>query len=482
MWLTRGTRWLLASALAVGFLALPATAGAAPTPEAENPPASQEPASYLVADATTGRVVAAKNEHAPHLTASTIKVLTALVALEHLPLSTRLQVSALAARQPASKIDMKQGSEWPLEQALASLMIISANDAAYAMAENTGGDLAGFAKLATETSARLGLQETAFADPAGLDGPEGFGGGTRSSAYDLAVIARNAISIPAIAETAGKTTFEFTDPSGVGRRLVNHNRGMLTGYPGATGLKTGFTKAASRTLIATATRDGRTCIATVMNTWDDSGWASRLLDQCFAAPAPTKTEQLPPVRVVTADDRLTAAAAVPRTLGARRDGLARRRCRDCLLRRRDRRRKPGTPHDRGTRAAPGGRGHGSRRTGRAGTRPRGRNERRWRRHVVVPRRAADRGYRAPDPRLGRGPAASASSAAPARARRLARAEALAEARRRGMIDVIDTDEGEIRLMPTRTSHHVAASSRRHSGERRVVRPARPRDHSRRSSP
>ena len=301
---------LAATVVATVLLAGPRPAGAA------DPPATQPPASYLAVDGETGAIVAAANEHVPHLTASTIKILTALVALEHLPAGSPIHVSRLAAAQPAMKIGMQEGSTWTLDETLASLLVVSANDAAYALAENAGGDLDHFAALATTTGRRLGLQDTTFKDPAGLDGAEGFGGGTTSSAYDLAIIARNALTVPAIADTAAKVTIDFTDPNGVGRHLVNHNKGFLTGYPGAIGLKTGYTKAANRTLLAAARRDGHTCIASVMGTWDDTGWAGYLLDQCFAGVRVAGAPALPAVRAQTVQDRVDAYTGLPRTLGA----------------------------------------------------------------------------------------------------------------------------------------------------------------------
>src|SRR4051794_126206 len=113
--------FLVSILLAVAALAVPATPAVA-----AGPPASQAPGSYILVDADRGTVLLAKNEHQPLYTASTIKVLTALTALERLPLGAPLHVSALAASQPASKIDMKEGSTWTVDQALHSLMIISA--------------------------------------------------------------------------------------------------------------------------------------------------------------------------------------------------------------------------------------------------------------------------------------------------------------------------------------------------------------------
>ena len=160
---TRHARWSWLLVLLPALLAL--LSFWAPNASAAGQPATQVPAGYILVDADTGAVLLAHGEHDPFFTASTIKVLTALVTLEHRSLSSTLRVSALAAGQPSSKIDMKEGSDWTVDQALHSLMIISANDAAYAMAENVGGDLTGFAAMATATGRRLGLQNTDFRDP-----------------------------------------------------------------------------------------------------------------------------------------------------------------------------------------------------------------------------------------------------------------------------------------------------------------------------
>ena len=437
-------------------LAAPTTASAA------GPPTTQVPTSYILVDADRGTILLAKGEHDPRYTASTIKVLTALVTVEHLPLSATLNVSRLAASQPASKIDMKEGSVWTLDQALHSLMIISANDAAYAMAENTGCDLANFATMADTTGKRLGLQNTAFHDPAGLDGAQGFEGGTTSSAYDLAIVARNALAVPAIAGPASLVKYEFTDPTGSGRRLLNHNRGFLTSYPGAIGLKTGYTKQASRTLITAARRDGRTLIAVVMGTWDDTGWATYLLDQGFAGvdggPTPA---QVPPVRVRPFDGRRGTGRAPCSTtvLGAnavKATGPPAKVGRTIST--------PKSPAK--APAIVGGTGAPVAASVRRASSDGGSTLGSILKTiglvlgvllvgvVLLRRRAVKR----------------------QRARRIERLRAHREARRRGMIDIVEPDDADtdVRVMPVRTSHHVAASAKRHPADRRVLRPSRPR--------
>ena len=293
--------------------ALPSAAAARPA----EPPASPEPPAYLVADADSGAVIAAKNDHQAFLPASTVKLLTALAVVERLPLDATVPVSARAAGQPAMKINMHEGEIWKVDDALHALLMVSANDAAYALAERASGGIEKFATDAAATARRLGLRDTTFRDPAGLDDRNSFGGGSRMSTYDLAATARNALAVPEIANIAKLITYEFKDPTGASRRLINHNRGFLTHYAGATGLKTGFTKAADRTLVASAARNGRSCIAVVMGTWDDTGWAGRLLDQCFAtaAGAAGTGEHLPPVRIATLDLRHRAFEGLPGALG-----------------------------------------------------------------------------------------------------------------------------------------------------------------------
>jgi D-alanyl-D-alanine carboxypeptidase len=450
--------------LAVTLVATLLAAGPVPAGAVGPPPSTQPPASYLAVDGETGAIVAASNEHVPHLTASTIKIMTALVALEHLPAASPIHVSRLAASQPAMRIDMREGSSWTLDEALTSLLLVSANDAAYALAENAGGDLDHFAALATATGRRLGLRDTTFKDPAGLDGAEGFGGGTTSSAYDLAIIARNALAVPAIADTAAEVSADFTDPNGVGRHLVSHNKGFLTGYPGAIGLKTGYTEAASRTLLAAARRDGHTCVASVMGTWDDTGWAAYLLDQCFEGVRVAGAAALPPVRAETVQDRLDAFTGLPRALGA----------------------AGGTAVTTAAR-------HAEPQVPSTDTTP----------TTTAPVDAAPLASAAATPSAAAAPADDSGwtlgsvlrtaglvllgllvvvvllrrrAVKRQRARRIARQKALAEARRRKMIDVLEVDDtSDVRVVPARTGHHVAAAGRRRTSDRRVVRATRPRD-------
>ncbi|MGZ8764942.1 MAG: D-alanyl-D-alanine carboxypeptidase family protein [Acidimicrobiia bacterium] len=313
----RGIAGVIVGALVAASIALGAgAAGAAGRPVVADEP---QPLAFLVADVDTGAIIAVRNEHEALPPASAMKLVTALAGLEALPLDATLSVSALAARQPAMNINMKEGQAWPLTDALHALLMASANDAAYAIAENASGSLEQFATHMQAAGKRWGLRDSALRDPAGLDADgEGFRNGSTMSAYDLAIVGRNALAVPAIAEAAKLLEYGFTDPTGLARTVPNHNDTWLAGYAGATGLKPGFTEKANRTLVASATRDGRTCVAVVLGIYDVDGWAARLNDQCFATPVAAEkgAERLPPVRVATVDARREAIDGFPRALGA----------------------------------------------------------------------------------------------------------------------------------------------------------------------
>jgi D-alanyl-D-alanine carboxypeptidase (penicillin-binding protein 5/6) len=286
------------------------------------PPA---PRAYIVFDQTSGVVLASTDEHQTFLAASTVKLMTALTALAKLPGSTTMPISPRAASVPNMNIGAKPGQVWKLDDMLHALLMISGNDAAYAIAERTGGTVEGFAALMNATGKELGLRDSAFSDPAGLDGREGFGGGSRMSAYDLAVVARNARAVPEIASIVRLSRYDFTGPDGA-HRLENHNNSFLTKYAGADGMKTGFTKLAQNSLAASATRDGRTLVAVMLGSYGGeigtARWAMTLLDAGFRTlpGAPGTGEILPPVKAYTADARAGLLNSLTRPLGS--SGLA----------------------------------------------------------------------------------------------------------------------------------------------------------------
>jgi serine-type D-Ala-D-Ala carboxypeptidase (penicillin-binding protein 5/6) len=307
--LRRGGGLLALTLLVTGLFGAsipPAHADGTPPPEA-----------FILVDAKTGSIITGRHLHEALSPASTAKIMTALVAVERLPPDARIHVSANAAGREAMKIGMPAGSSWPFKDAMASMMMVSANDAAYAVAESAGGSISGFAKDANETARRYGMRDSTFGDPAGLTDETSYRGGPKTSAYDLAIATRNALTVPAIAHWADTTDYEFTDPSGLHHTLHNHDKFLPNngfGYVGANGFKTGYTELAQHSLVATAKRGGRECIAVILGAVDGGyTWAASLLDQCWVKPRVATTGKfLPPIAVSPYASRTAARAGFAR--------------------------------------------------------------------------------------------------------------------------------------------------------------------------
>lgn len=237
-------------------------------------------ASYLVADLNTGQVLAAKNPHGRALPASTLKTLTALTVLPRLSPAQRYT----AVPQDlvlGSKVGMTPGSSYTVQQLLQAMMLSSGNDAATALARAAGG-VPQTVALMQQNATALGALDTVVKDPSGLDAP-----GQVTSSYDLALIARAALGQPAF--TALVTTKRVRFPGGqqVGRprtsyEIQNHNT-LLFNYPGAIGVKNGYTVKARWTIVGAATRGDKTYLVTALGRADRS-WrpTAALLDWAFA--------------------------------------------------------------------------------------------------------------------------------------------------------------------------------------------------------
>ena len=185
-----------------------------------------------------------------------------------------------------------------MKEALHALLMVSANDAAYALAERTAGSVEQFENVFAATAQALGMQDNpVLRDPAGLDDSEfSVAGGNLVSARDLAIAARALLADPVLSEIVATPVYQFDGPDGVHHRLLNHNH-LLTTSAGAVGMKTGYTQRAGSCLISAARRDGRTMLAVVENAWDMYGVSSTLLDKGFATPveAENGVDRLPAV-------------------------------------------------------------------------------------------------------------------------------------------------------------------------------------------
>lgn len=235
----------------------------------------------VLMDMDSGRVLYERNAGARMLIASTTKILTALVAIRDGNLSDRVKVSREAACTEGSSMYLKEGEELTLETLLYGLLLCSGNDAAVAVAEHVGGSVKGFVERMNETALELGMENSSFANPNGLDDEEHY-----STAYDMALLARAAMGSETLVRIASTRTVTVG-----GRTMTNHNK-LLQLVDGCLGLKTGYTRAAGRTLVSCAERNGQRLIAVTLQ--DGNDWADHqsLYDYGFAAYPAKRAAQL----------------------------------------------------------------------------------------------------------------------------------------------------------------------------------------------
>ena len=225
----------------------------------------------IVLDAVSGRVLFERAPDERSLIASTTKMMTALVVCERCNVLDRMRIPAEAVGIEGSSMYLREGEILTIQELLYGLMLSSGNDAAVALAICCGGTVEGFVQLMNDKASVLGLADTHFENPNGLDAP-----GHYSTARDLAVLASYAMENAVFYKTVS------TKNVMVGQRyLRNHNK-LLWLLEGADGVKTGYTKAAGRTLVSSATRNGRRIIAVTIDASDDWNDHVSLLEEGFS--------------------------------------------------------------------------------------------------------------------------------------------------------------------------------------------------------
>jgi serine-type D-Ala-D-Ala carboxypeptidase (penicillin-binding protein 5/6) len=216
---------------------------------------------FVVADANTGQVLAAKDPHGWYQPASTLKMLTAVALIPLLHPDATVVASKLAASAVPNVVGLVPGRAYQVSDLFTALLTISANDAAIALAQADGSYSAGMAAINAEAR-HLQADDTVAVDPNGLTAP-----GQHTSAYDLALIARQALTMPAFLKYDQTLTARFA-AAGLARHkavtLYNQNS-LLTTYPGALGGKIGWTSAAGATYVGMARRNGVTLIVTLLH-------------------------------------------------------------------------------------------------------------------------------------------------------------------------------------------------------------------------
>jgi D-alanyl-D-alanine carboxypeptidase (penicillin-binding protein 5/6) len=250
-----------------------------PAPQTLTPPVV-DAVSALVIDLDTGQSLFALNAGAKVPIASLTKIMTAYLVLSRAAPAEIVTVSEQAASGRLvgiSTLGLVPGERISVEQLLYALLLQSANDAAVALAEHVGGSVEGFVEIMNRTAGRLGMSRTAFASPNGLE-DSGY-----STARDLARLTRAADRLPAFGTIVATRMQEIPSPSGEPRLIQNRNA-LLWLYPGATGVKTGFTSAAGFCIVATAEREGERLLAVVLGERGEAfSDAAALLSYGFAA-------------------------------------------------------------------------------------------------------------------------------------------------------------------------------------------------------
>ena len=230
----------------------------------------------VVMEAQTGALLFSQNPHEELPMASTTKIMTALLTLEQPGLDEEFIVDPEAIQVEGSSMGLREGDTVTLRDLAGGMLTASGNDAAGAAAVRIAGSLEDFAGLMNRRAQELGMLNTHFVTPSGLDAE-----GHYSTAYDMALLAREALRNPVFAEMAAakRLTLHYGNPP-YDRSLLNHNR-LLSLYPDAIGVKTGYTKTAGRCLVSAARRDGVTLICVTLGCPDDWNVHEALYERYF---------------------------------------------------------------------------------------------------------------------------------------------------------------------------------------------------------
>lgn len=233
-------------------------------------------AASVVICADTKEVIFKKNSDQKLPMASTTKIMTALLMAEQPDLSKTAVMTKQMVTVEGSSMGLMEGDTVSYHDLLYGMLLASGNDAANATAILLGGSVKGFVKLMNQKAKTLGLKNTSFATPSGLDDANHY-----TTAYDLACLAAEALKNPVFAAACSNksATLYYGNPP-YKRTLKNHNR-MLINYEGAIGVKTGFTKKSGRCLVSAAKRGGVTVIAVTLNDPDDWKDHENLLNAGF---------------------------------------------------------------------------------------------------------------------------------------------------------------------------------------------------------
>ena len=237
--------------------------------------------SAIVINADTGEILFEKNAHEKRAMASTTKIMTALLTLEEGELDKRFVADDMAIKVEGTSMGLREGDIVTRRALCYGMLLPSGNDAANAAAVNISGSISAFAEKMNDKAAELGMTNTNFVTPSGLDAD-----GHYSTAYDMALLTKHALKNEEFAKicSSSSASLEYGNPP-YKRTLYNSNK-LLTQYSGCIGVKTGFTDNARRCLVSAAEKDGVTLIAVTLNAPDDWSDHAEMLDYGFSLLTP----------------------------------------------------------------------------------------------------------------------------------------------------------------------------------------------------
>lgn len=219
--------------------------------------------SAVLIELETGKVLYEKDAHTPRPMASTTKLMTALVAMENAAPDQNVVVTREAIMVEGSSLGLREGDNISMLDLVTGLLLVSGNDAANAIALAIAGSLPAFAEKMNQKAAELGMKDSVFVTPSGLDKDN-----HSSSAYDMALLGAAVMRNPTLASIVSKKSavIELGNPKHQAT-VTNHNK-LLSLYPYAVGMKTGFTKKSGKCLVSSAVKDGVTLVAVTLNGGD----------------------------------------------------------------------------------------------------------------------------------------------------------------------------------------------------------------------
>ena len=240
--------------------------------------ASTSARAMAVVEANTGRVFMGKNKDSSIPMASTTKIMTALVALENcVDLDALVEINSRAVGIEGTSLYLRKGEKLSVRELLYGVMLSSGNDASVAVAYAVAGSEERFVEMMNEKVESLGLKNTRFANPHGLDAD-----GHYTSAYDLAMITSAALKNEDFREISTTKNVTVSGNEEVAKRhLYTKNKLLKSGFEGCLGVKTGFTDKAGRCFVAAAEREGVVLVCVVLNCGPMFEESENLLEACF---------------------------------------------------------------------------------------------------------------------------------------------------------------------------------------------------------